>query len=943
MFQKMDKERKYTFPIQLGKYTLIKLIGRGGMGEVFLAKDHVCQRTVALKKILPKHILQKTLRNRFLNEPKIAAQLPHPSIIPIYMLHEEHDTIYYTMPYIEGETLRKILIKTRHTVEQGFSNHPIGSSIQTLMMMFLYVCNAIEYTHSRGFLHRDIKPENIIIGKFNEVVILDWGVATKQGEIKKEKAEGNKEEKSCSLKGLTQPGKTVGTVEFMAPERAWGAPSSILSDIYSLGATLYFILTLHLPFNRPNSLKEWREQMKKKGVERAEDPQEMTPYREITPQLSRIAMKCLENNPNKRYKNVQEIIKDVQRYIQGNPEWILLSNFHINRESDWQFQENILLAKHMAISRYAGVMEWVMLMLSKESYSGNIQLKTKVKLKKSCLGLGFLMCIPEVTKHKGIESGYLVWIGSKSHRGCKFLRSNVEVINLYNTYLNPEQYYTLSLERKDHIFRFFIDDRLVVSYTSHIPLIGGHFGLVFRDADFSMDPIALYSGSQNVLVNCLSIPDALLMRKHHSKAIREYQRIAYCFKGRPEEWEARFRAGLALIEQGKSKKNHAQKYYSQAMEEFDKLGHTLGAPLGYLGKSLVYHQQNNLKGEVQCFQSILPTYLHHPLKHIFNEHVVFRLHESALTDRTAAYTFTFLTIRYLPNIYARETNKILIRNLVANWESIPFIEKPTNACEQNDMQFWLLQQLAFWLACPKGIYEITLDIPETNTQRFCLLENSLSMLTFFRASHYIHSILYEKYQKETAPEFFMIKNIFTVIFDPSPMENKLDLLLFTAKPTTLLPLIQQNLTTDKAKRLLPYLKKNNDYEIEYIWALLLAKEIDEAGTKLENKPSEDPKSPYYILKGCYLASIYGEDRALAHFALLTEESFPFTKTLLGHFLKKNIDLKSPWIKKAFFWEKIELYRQCALYHTCLNKPGKARKYENMIEQAFLSLYEQKQQ
>jgi eukaryotic-like serine/threonine-protein kinase len=933
MENKEKQQSEYDLPMQLDQYTLTKLIGKGGMGEIFLAKDPVCQRTVALKRILPKHASREILRKRFLNEPRIAAQLPHPSIIPVYKLHEEKETIYYTMPYIEGQTLREILIKTRYAIEKGLPIDPIGSSIQTLMMMFLNICNAIEYTHSKGFLHRDIKPENIIVGKFNEVVILDWGVATRIDNVEKEESE-SKEEDPISLRGLTQPGKTVGTVEFMAPERGLGAVSNVLTDIYSLGATLYFILTLHLPFNRPNSLKEWRKQMQKEGKKNPLDPQEVAPYREITPQLSRIAMKCMDIDPSKRYKNVQEIINDVQRYIQGSPEWIPIADFHINKASDWKFQENVLLAKHMAISRYAGVTEWVMLMLSKESYSGNIQLKTKVKLRESCLGLGFLMCVPEALKSKGLESGYLIWIGSKAHPGCKFLRSNVEVINLKKAHLNPKQCYTISMERQDNVFRFFIDDVLILSYTSHIPLVGGHFGLLFRDANFDMDPLTLYSGSQNVLVNCLSVPDALLMSKYYLKALTEYRRIAHSFKGRSEGREATFRAGFTLIEQGKNKKAHAKEYFAEAMEEFEKLHNTPGAPIEYLGKSLVYHAQKNLEEETKCLELALRLYPKHPLKHVLDEHIMFRLHESAHTDRTAAYTFTLLTIRYLPQIYEKKEAQTLIKNLTISWEDIPFIEVPANLCEEDSTHIRLPQQLAFWLARPKSLYELTLEIPKESKQRFCLLENSLSALTALRYPRIVNFLLNVTYQDEADPEFLMIKNTFAIILDESPIEEKLDLLIDKAKPKILLSLLENSLTIKNAKKLLPYFNNTHLYDIEHIWALLLAGKKSEAGKRLANKPISDPSSPYYFLQGCYLASIKGEKAALLHFEPLIETSFPPIATLLGHFLKHTIDLKSKWFKNAFFWEKIQLYRQCALYYTCLNKPRKAAQYEEMIEKEF---------
>lgn len=938
MEKKSNQESEYTFPMQLGPYKLIKFIAKGGMGEIFLAEDPQCERIVALKRILPNHATKEILRNRFLNEPRIAAQLPHPSIIPVYDLHEEEETIYYTMPYIEGQTLRAILGKTRFAIEHGLPPYPIGSSIQTLMLMFLNICNAIQYSHSKGFLHRDIKPENIIVGKFNEVMILDWGVATKIENVEKEENEEKKqkEEEKQVLGGLTKPGKTVGTVEFMAPERAFGATSSVLTDIYSLGATLHYILTLHFPFKRPATLKEWRKQLREEGVEKPLDPQEIAPYREITPHLARIALKCMHIDPKKRYQNVNEIILELQQYIQGRPEWIPTRDFEIDCASDWQFQENVLLSKQMAISRYAGMTEWVMLMLSKDSYSGNIQIKTKVKLRESCLGLGFLMCVPNSKQGRALESGYLVWIGSRKHPGCMLLRSNIEVINLEHVSLEPEKCYTISLERQDNIFRLFIDEKPILSYISHIPLVGGHFGLLFRDTDFDMDPLTLLSGSQNVLVNCLSVPDAFLMNKYYLRALAEYRRIAHSFKGRSEGREATFRAGLTLIEQGKNQKSltKAKVYFKEAQEEFEKLHNTPGAPIEYLGKSLVYRAENNLLEETKCLELALRMYPTHPLKHVLEEHITFRLHESAQKNRVVAYTFILMTIRLLPKVYEKKEAQILIKNLTESWEPLPFLDLPSNLKEDLQIEISLPQILAFYLARPSVLYELTLGILERGKERFRLLKNTFSALYALRYPRLIHFLMNVKCAKESDPEFLMIKNVFTILMDPSSTPEKLELLLPNTSPKLLSLLIEQSLTIKNAEALLPILKKTAAFEVEYVWALLLTGNPTEALKKLKTQDVSNPHSPFYILQGCYLASTQGEGASLSHFDPLIESAFPPTTTLLGHFLKKNIDLKFPWFNQAFLWEKVQLYRQLALYYTCLNKPRKATECEKMVDKLF---------
>ena len=926
------KDPEYQFPMQLGEYKLIDLIGSGGMGEVFLAEDPICQRTVALKRILPCYFDKPHHYERFLLEPKIAAQLAHPSIIPIYSLHEEPRDLFYTMPNIEGENLYKILFMTRYAREHGLHPHRVGASVYALMLMFLNICQAIHHTHSRGFLHRDIKPLNIMVKNMTQVVILDWGCATSIKKMEEYEdyivTQGKHPENR-----LTHPMSPLGTLDYMAPERAIEKPATIQTDIYSLGATLYHMLTLEELFNRPDHVVDWRKQLKEKGPEPIPDPQIVAPEREITPQLSRIVFKCLDA-PSRRYTSVKEIIEDIESYIQGQPEWTFSGQFQVDRVSDWEFQENVLLAKHMAVSRYAGMMEWVMLMLSKEIYSGNIQLKAHVKLHQGSSGVGFLMCVPEKSERHSLESGYLIWIGSKEHQGCKFLRSNVEVINKDHIFLEPDKEYAITFQRQDNQFRLYIDGEVVMTYTSHIPVVGGHFGLLFRDADFDISPISLYIGSQNVQVNCLSIPDAFLMIKDYSKALSEYRRIARSFKGRAEGREATFRAGITLIEIGKSKKTQAKESFDKALEEFEKLHKTAGAPLEYLGKSLVYQAEKNLNEETKCLELAIRMHPKHPLTHVIKEHIIFRLHETAQKDRIGAYTFALLTIRQLPIIYETKEAQNFIKNLTLSWETIPFIETPPNFPREKLEQIHLSIQLAFWLARPTSLYELTQEIPKDYKDHILLLENALLSLIALGYPKLVDFILKVKFQNENDPEFLMLKNRMEILMDDSPLNDKLDLLLPKTPMRFFIPLLKQNLTINNASVLLPYFEKAKLSKSLHIWAILLAGKNQEASNLLETEDTKSSTSPFYMLQGCLLARTKGEKASLDHFEGLIETTAPKTPSLLGHFLNGNISLKSPWMKQAFLWERLELYRQLALYYHCLDHPRKTKEYEKMIEKEF---------
>lgn len=693
---------------KIGRYEIKQLIAKGGMGEIYLAYDPLCERHVALKRIRSDLLEHETVRSRFVREARLACALSHPSIIPIYEIHEESDEIFYTMPYIEGETLKEILKKTREQTQLGQTPHPIGSSIPALARIFLSVCQAVDFAHSKGILHRDLKPENILVGKFGEVQIIDWGLAIKIGEMENALPEVERGD------GLTKPGKVVGTLSFMAPERAFGHPSTIQNEIYSLGASLYQCLTLRLPFQRPN-LKEYRKIAKEECIVR---PQERAPYRDIPRQLSSLALKALAFHPKDRFSNVHEMIHELEDYIEGCPEWIPAKVLTIEEADDWEFQETVLLAKQIAITKVTEVMEWVMLMISKRAFTGNMRLEMQIKLSEECHGIGVLFAVPDPSERKSLEDGYCFWLSPKE---AKLFHSNVEVVQMHMQPLSPSQKTHLVIELIDNRVKIFLDGKILLNYSSHIPLVGGHVGLLYRDALFEMDGLEILLGSQSVMINCLSVPDAFLQSKDFKKAHEEYKRIAHSFKGRLEGREAIFRAGVTLIEQAKAEPQRYGALLKEAMKEFSELKDTPGAPMEYLGKSLIYRLEKDIDEEIKCLEFAIRKYPKHPLLTIIAEHVVYRLHETANIDRLSAYHFALLTLRHLPNALDSQVTTDLIDQLVKHWEPLPFINPV-------DDRINIEISLAFWLAKPLTLYEIINTIPEGHPHYQTLVENALKAI-----------------------------------------------------------------------------------------------------------------------------------------------------------------------------------------------------------------------
>jgi len=439
------------------RYKKEKSLGRGGMGEVFLAYDREAKRHVALKQIREDLLTNDIVKKRFLREAKIASILSHPSIVPIYDIHLK-DTYFYTMPNVEGRTLKEI-IKTTKLFEPS---HPIGSSIPTLIRIFLNVCEAIAYIHSKNILHRDLKPDNIIIGKYGEVLILDWGIAKFLNEKEIDEDIGISKE---DLE-LTRPGKVAGTISYMPPERAMGKKATISCDIYALGAILYQILTLDNPFKRKD-LKTFRKTL---HLEKILSPIEKAPNRDIPKKLADVCMKCLSNNEEKRYQSVEDLITDIKGYIEGRPEWILSANLDLQNSSDWQFQENILLAEHIAISRNTDFAQWVTLMVSKLAFSTNIKIEADISLGKYSKGLGFLLNILKNQNNFQVEEGYKLWL-NLNKKDSEISRSNVLIFK-DKIDIKPDVCHHLVIEKVDDKLNIYLDKKLIFSHINHLPLRG---------------------------------------------------------------------------------------------------------------------------------------------------------------------------------------------------------------------------------------------------------------------------------------------------------------------------------------------------------------------------------------------------------------------------------------------------------------------------------------
>ncbi|MBP5591671.1 protein kinase [bacterium] len=304
----IEPERQKTVTDEMsGRYEIMEELARGGSGRILVVFDRHVGRKIAMKELLSDISKAPSqdddpqvtaIRNRFLREARVTGRLEHPSIVPVYEIGQHPDgSFYYTMRLVKGTTLLSAIKKCRSVFDR-----------LELLPHFYHVCNAVAYAHSKGVINRDLKPSNVMIGEFGETVVLDWGLAKIKGSDETVFVRHDDEGV-----GKTVVGQAIGTPSYMPPEQAEGNIGEIdeISDIYSLGAILYQILTGKTPFSG-RTTDEIIRKVLNENVESA-----VQKDRDIPPELAAIAEKALSKSKDERYASVGEMIDDLSAYMSG--------------------------------------------------------------------------------------------------------------------------------------------------------------------------------------------------------------------------------------------------------------------------------------------------------------------------------------------------------------------------------------------------------------------------------------------------------------------------------------------------------------------------------------------------------------------------------------------------------------------------------------------------
>ncbi len=293
-------------------YEAITPLGTGSFGEVHTARDALLGREVAIKSLKAHFREEDEVIDRFLKEARGTAQLEHPNIMPVHEMGVSDDFgIYFTMKKVVGDDLKMILDQLTAKTSLYQQKYPLN----TLLEIFLSICNGVAFAHSKGVIHRDLKPANVMIGEYGEVLILDWGLVKHLGTGTGERSTVQLRMDELDDGSQTLDGAVSGTPNYMAPEQAEGRIQEIdfQSDIYSLGAILYHILAHCPPFEKT----QLRRLLKNVKTGTFDPPRKRRPELKIPRELEAICLKAMALRPMARYRTVERLAEEVRNFI-GN-------------------------------------------------------------------------------------------------------------------------------------------------------------------------------------------------------------------------------------------------------------------------------------------------------------------------------------------------------------------------------------------------------------------------------------------------------------------------------------------------------------------------------------------------------------------------------------------------------------------------------------------------
>ncbi len=528
------------------RYALGGLLGRGANGFVYSVEDRDLQREIAAKIFIGSAESDPKRLKGFLQEARITASLEHPNILPVYDIGISDDKrVFFTMRRVRGLSLGEAI---RQSAEHR-RRHQSIDSFSEIVRIFLKVCDALEYAHSRGIIHQDVKPDNIMLGEFGEVLLLDWGSYSA----------------SCSPMSGAGCGM-VGTPAYMSPEQARREPTDIHSDVYCLGASFFHALTLRHPTWAEDADQFWEKKRRGEIDPLADHERARCPI-----QLLEVALKALEPHTADRYQSVTEFAADLKRYQEGQAvSWRLAKVIHfsaVNNDQlarEWQtavshnwsqIVETPLSESGWSIvdGKLRGVPFAPMNVIS---YARSTPGDMRVIWKGRCLNIGENMNCFIAGEDR--QSGYTFHIGALgSSTYCMLTKAPAVSVVDYgylDSPLRANDLYEITVELESGVIRLFFNDKKIIDYRDPDPLSGpGHQSFGFETLNgntVEIETVAVYYRPLPATLSPLAIANSYYDDALYEQAIQKYAEIRRSYPHDDLAAIALYKTGLCHVSMG---------------------------------------------------------------------------------------------------------------------------------------------------------------------------------------------------------------------------------------------------------------------------------------------------------------------------------------------------------------------------------------------------------
>ncbi len=546
------------------------------MGTVYLCKDIHLDRVVAVK------LMRKDLssargqeRKRFMREAYTTARLQHPGIPPVFHVdNTEEGQLFYAMKLIDGHSLDEILKKLAVDNAEFKEKFPIFRLVEILRD----VCRTLEYAHNEGFIHRDLKPSNIFVGDFGEVYIIDWGLTKKLGQSAEDedefpeetsivseieilnpdledKPELLAEEESNNALDLTIPGDVLGTPAYMSPEQTSKDVSGVgfAADIYSMGVILYRTLTLKLPFR----IKSLKDLVKTKREARIPRPEELSPNRDIPPELSAISLQAMSVEPEDRFECIQDFRTSLEFWLDGRTQFRRVQIGKLKKESfvfgtestkdRWKIEPALVRSSSKGRGEES-------IIYFKEPYYGDIRMSLRLRILHNTLKE-----VPEKVKRFGILfkasdpldphrfDHYGVFFGSNDNSRMVLMRNGTVLGSNEHVILETNKKYDVEIECNRGEIKIRLNDYTVLTVIDRSPLAGAWVGFVHHGQPVLYSQFKIETRGLPLKTDTLQIPETLMAEGCYDGARRGFMDL---YRNHLNRWVgqwAAYRAGVAIF------------------------------------------------------------------------------------------------------------------------------------------------------------------------------------------------------------------------------------------------------------------------------------------------------------------------------------------------------------------------------------------------------------